>query len=105
MPGLKTTRFTALCGITEDARQYARENPPVKIADLQLSGGTLGGSNAVVVTSGATEALGDCLFGLIEPGDEVVYPNPSFPIYESIINFLGAKPVPIPLIESHFVGW
>jgi aspartate aminotransferase len=36
----------------------------------------------------------------LEPGDEVIYPNPGFPIYESMIQFLGAKPVPIPLIES-----
>jgi aspartate aminotransferase len=36
----------------------------------------------------------------LEPGDEVIYPNPGFPIYESMIQFLGAKPVPIPLIEE-----
>ena len=35
-----------------------------------------------------------------EEGDEVVYPNPGFPIYESMINFLGATPVPMPLVES-----
>jgi aspartate/methionine/tyrosine aminotransferase len=37
---------------------------------------------------------------LLEPGDEVIYPDPSFPIYESMIRFLGATPVPIPLVES-----
>jgi aspartate/methionine/tyrosine aminotransferase len=37
---------------------------------------------------------------LIEEGDEVIYPNPGFPIYESLIRFLGAVPVPIPMIES-----
>jgi aspartate/methionine/tyrosine aminotransferase len=40
------------------------------------------------------------MLALLEPGDEVVYPNPGFPIYESMIRFLGAKPVPIPLIEE-----
>jgi aspartate/methionine/tyrosine aminotransferase len=40
------------------------------------------------------------MMALLEPGDEVIYPNPSFPIYESIINYLGAKPVPVPLIED-----
>jgi aspartate/methionine/tyrosine aminotransferase len=35
-----------------------------------------------------------------EKGDEVIYPNPGFPIYESVINFSGAKPVPIPLLEK-----
>src|SRR5246500_3306321 len=38
------------------------------------------------------------MFG--EPGGEILYPNPSFPIYESVIRFSGATPVPIPLHES-----
>jgi aspartate/methionine/tyrosine aminotransferase len=37
---------------------------------------------------------------LLEPGDEVIYPNPGFPIYESMIRYLGATPVPMPLEES-----
>ena len=40
------------------------------------------------------------MLALLNPGDEVIYPNPSFPIYESMIRFTGATPVPIPLIES-----
>jgi aspartate/methionine/tyrosine aminotransferase len=36
----------------------------------------------------------------VNEGDEVIYPNPGFPIYESVINFIGAKPVPVPLLES-----
>src|SRR5229473_1021755 len=40
------------------------------------------------------------ILALIEPGDEVIYPNPGFPIYESMINFVGAKPVPMPLMEE-----
>ena len=36
----------------------------------------------------------------IEPGDEVIYPNPGFPIYESMIEFLGARAVPIHLREE-----
>ena len=38
------------------------------------------------------------MFG--EPGAEILYPNPGFPIYESVINFSGARPVPIPLLED-----
>ena len=40
------------------------------------------------------------MLALVEPGDEVIYPNPGFPIYESMIRFLGATPVPMPLVES-----
>jgi aspartate aminotransferase len=40
------------------------------------------------------------MLALLEPGDEVIYPNPGFPIYESMIRFLGARPVPMPLEES-----
>ncbi|MBU2090515.1 MAG: aminotransferase class I/II-fold pyridoxal phosphate-dependent enzyme, partial [Alphaproteobacteria bacterium] len=36
-----------------------------------------------------------------EPGAEILYPNPGFPIYESVIRFSGATPVPIPLLEKN----
>jgi aspartate/methionine/tyrosine aminotransferase len=36
----------------------------------------------------------------VNPGDEVIYPNPGFPIYESVINFVGGKAVPLPLQED-----
>jgi aspartate/methionine/tyrosine aminotransferase len=40
------------------------------------------------------------MMALLEEGDEVIYPDPSFPIYESLIHFLGAVPRPVPLVES-----
>jgi aspartate/methionine/tyrosine aminotransferase len=55
----------------------------------------------VVIVPGAKPVIFFTLLALLEPGDEVVYPDPGFPIYESMINFLGAKPVPIPLLEEH----
>ena len=54
----------------------------------------------VVVTPGAKPIIFFSLLALAEPGDEVIYPNPGFPIYESMINFVGATPVPIPLREE-----
>jgi aspartate/methionine/tyrosine aminotransferase len=39
------------------------------------------------------------LLALVEEGDEVIYPNPGFPIYESMIDFAGARPVPIQIDE------
>jgi len=54
----------------------------------------------VCVTSGAKPIILFTLLCVVEPGDEVIYPNPGFPIYESLINFIGAKPVPIALREE-----
>ena len=54
----------------------------------------------VVVTPGAKPILFFALLALVEPDDEVLYPNPGFPIYESMINFVGAKPVPYALHEE-----
>jgi aspartate aminotransferase len=54
----------------------------------------------VCVVPGGKPIIFFPLMALLEPGDEVIFPNPGFPIYESMINFLGAKPVPIPLVEN-----
>jgi len=58
------------------------------------------GAEQVCVVPGGKPIIFFPLMALVEPGDEVIYPNPGFPIYESMINFLGAKPVPIPLVED-----
>ncbi|HUX86681.1 MAG TPA: aminotransferase class I/II-fold pyridoxal phosphate-dependent enzyme, partial [Chloroflexota bacterium] len=50
----------------------------------------------VVVTPGGKPIMFFVLLALAEAGDEVIYPNPGFPIYESMIDFAGATPVPIP---------
>ena len=54
----------------------------------------------VVVVPGGKPIMFFSMLAVLEPGDEVIYPNPGFPIYESMINFLGATPVPMPLVES-----
>ncbi len=59
------------------------------------------GAEHVCVTPGAKPILFFVLTALVEDGDEVIYPDPGFPIYESMIRFQGAKPVPIPLLEKH----
>ncbi|HYI22688.1 MAG TPA: pyridoxal phosphate-dependent aminotransferase [Candidatus Limnocylindrales bacterium] len=51
----------------------------------------------VVVTPGAKPIMYYAILALIEPGDEVIYPDPGFPIYESMTRFTGGTPVPIPL--------
>ena len=59
---------------------------------------SVSGQNVVVVPGGKP-IMFFAMLAVVERGDEVVYPNPGFPIYESVINFLGATPVPIPLVE------
>ena len=58
------------------------------------------GADRVCVVPGGKPVIFFPMLALLEPGDEVIYPNPGFPIYESMINFLGAKAVPVPLIEE-----
>jgi len=55
----------------------------------------------VVITPGGKPIMFFSILALVNPGDEVLYPNPGFPIYESLINFVGAKPVPILLKEEN----
>ena len=54
----------------------------------------------VVVFPGAKPPIGLCQQTYCDPGDEVIYPSPAFPIYESFITYVGAKPVPVHLKEE-----
>ena len=54
----------------------------------------------VVVVPGGKPIIFFTMLALADEGDEIIYPNPGFPIYESMINFVGAKAVPIQLRES-----
>ena len=59
----------------------------------------------IVVTPGAKPIMYFVITALVDAGDEVIYPNPGFPIYESVINFVGGVPVPIPLREESGFGF
>src|SRR5437773_1824456 len=58
----------------------------------------------VVVTPGAKPALFCTALSLIAPGDEVLCPDPGFPIYESVVRFAGGRPVYYPLDETREFG-
>jgi aspartate aminotransferase len=55
----------------------------------------------VIITPGAKPIMFFAIMALCEEGDEVIYPDPGFPMYASITSFAGATPVPIPLRESN----
>ncbi|MBI2460947.1 MAG: pyridoxal phosphate-dependent aminotransferase [Candidatus Rokubacteria bacterium] len=59
----------------------------------------------IVVTPGAKPIMFFTILALVNRGDEVIYPNPGFPIYESVIDFVGGVRVPIPLLEETGFGF
>jgi aspartate/methionine/tyrosine aminotransferase len=69
-------------------------------AEISRTRGIKVGPEHVCVVPGGKPIMFFSLMALLDPGDEVIYPNPGFPIYESMINFLGAKGVPVPLVED-----
>jgi aspartate/methionine/tyrosine aminotransferase len=58
-------------------------------------------NSEVVITPGGKPIMFFTILALVEEGDEVLYPNPGFPIYESMIRFAGGKEVPYGLREEH----
>ena len=57
-------------------------------------------SDQVVVVPGGKPVIFFSILSLIDEGDEVIYPNPGFPIYESMINYVGGRAVPVALREE-----
>lgn len=70
-------------------------------ADFSRRRGLEVGPERVVVVPGGKPIMFFMFLALLEKGDEAIYPNPGFPIYESMIDFAGAKPVPLVLREEN----
>lgn len=87
------THYSPSAGIMEFREACANEVNRLR--------GTRYGPRNVVVTPGAKPIMFFGILALADEGDEVVYPNPGFPIYESMIDFIGARAVPLPLEEKH----
>src|SRR6187551_703918 len=76
------------------------------IADyISTSRGIKVSGQNVIVVPGGKPIMFFSMLAVVERGDEVIYPNPGFPIYESVINFVGGVPVPIPLREESDFGF
>src|SRR5215470_16991025 len=86
------THYSPSSGLPQLREAIARE--------ITRSRGIPCSSDEVVVVPGGKPIIFYAFMALVEEGDEVIYPNPGFPIYASMINFLGAKPVPIHLREE-----
>jgi aminotransferase len=87
-------RYTASQGLPDFraaiARKLAREN-----------GMTVDPAREIVVTCGANEAISATIAALVNPGDEVIIPDPAWPHYEYCLYLVGATPVRCPLRESN----
>ncbi len=89
------TKYTASAGIPELRAAIAQ--------NISQTRGVSVTADQVVVTPGAKPIMFFSMLALVEPGDEVLYPVPGFPIYESMINYCGGTPVPYVLREeNHF---
>ncbi len=86
------TRYTAPAGMAELRRAIA------EAAGAQR--GLIFDPEQVVVSPGAKPNLFFAALALIEPGDEVLYPDPGFPTYRAMIDVAGGTPVPVPLEEE-----
>jgi aspartate aminotransferase len=86
------TGYTPSAGVTEFREVIAN--------DLARTRGIPVTAERVLVANGAKLLLFFTILGTCDPGDEVIYPDPGFPIYESAIRWAGAVPVPLPLREE-----
>jgi aspartate aminotransferase len=57
-------------------------------------------ASRVIITTGGKPSIGYTMQAYVDPGDEVIYPSPGFPIYESWVTYVGATPVPLPMREA-----
>ncbi len=86
------THYTPSAGIPELREAIAR--------DASARKGVSFSADDVVVTPGGKPVMFFTILALVDEGDEVIYPNPGFPIYESMIDFAGGTAVPIQLEEA-----
>ena len=108
-PDFDTVPSAALAGIRAIATGLTRYNPPLGIPTLRAAvateisrtRGVEVGPQNVVIMPGGKPGIFFPMLALVEPGDEVIYPDPGFPTYESVTRFLGAVPRPVPLLEEN----
>jgi aspartate/methionine/tyrosine aminotransferase len=89
------TKYTPSAGIPELRQAIAQQMSETRGVPVT--------AEQVIVTPGAKPIMFFSILALVEPGDQVLYPVPGFPIYESMINYCGGTPVPYVLREeNHF---
>ena len=108
-PDFATPAHVSLAGIRAIATGQTRYNPPSGMTPLREIIANYAGKmrgipismSQVVVSPGAKPNLFFPTLALVNPGDEVIYPDPGFPTYEAMIGVAGGKAVPVPLLEKN----
>jgi aspartate aminotransferase len=108
-PDFETFENIKLAGIQAINQGLTRYTPPIGMKSLREVIAEDAGHrrgieihpDQVVVSPGAKPNLFFPTLALVEPGDEVIYPNPGFPTYEAMIQVAGGIPVPVPLLENN----
>jgi len=108
-PDFETGTNVSLAGIRAISEGRTRYNPPAGIVELRAALANDAGQRRgmtvrpeqVVVSPGAKPNLFFPTLALVEPGDEVIYPDPGFPTYQAMIGVAGGTAVPVPLLEEN----
>jgi aspartate/methionine/tyrosine aminotransferase len=108
-PDVDTYPHIALAGIQAIANGKTRYNPPPGIGDLRQALAADAGRRRgvrftpeqVVIGPGTKPLMLLPMLAILEPGDEVIYPDPGFPSYAAAIGVAGATPIALPLLEKH----
>lgn len=107
-PDFDTYEHIAQAGIHAIAQGKTRYNPPAGIPELRQAIAQDAGRrrglditpDQVIIAPGTKPLILLPMLALLEPGDQVIYPDPGFPSYAAAIGLVGAVPVPVPLLEE-----
>jgi len=108
-PDFETPGHIKAAGALAIEQNYSHYSPSAGIPDLRdaiaeyashFRGVAPYDRSNVVVGPGAKPIIWNLLSALLDPGDEMLYADPAYPAYESCASYLGARPVPVPLLES-----
>jgi aspartate aminotransferase len=108
-PDFDTPRNVSDAGVTAIREGWTHYGPSSGQPDLRQaivdyinrSRGTSYSAANVVVTPGGKPIMFFLILALLEEGDEAIFPDPGFPIYRSMIDFVGAKAIPLPIREEN----
>ena len=102
----ETIKLAAIAALSRNQTHYApnQGTPALRkaIAEFESNRGNLTDPEQVLVTIGACQALFTALFGILNPGEEIIVPTPGFGLYESIATIAGAKTVALDVTKTGF---